>query len=674
MRLRYWLGLTFSLLLFFTAALIGWRGFSNSRDEIHHFTREEFAQDNAFTAHHVLDFLDDPARRLLDEYTLRATRGMLPLTDLQALGLDLAERLRVHPTLAWISYSDAATGRFVGVWRTREGDIVLNQNAPGPGHAREVVVHPDGTLTPYVRKEPASYDPREYPWYKNAAGATTTVWSDPYDFLEGVRGITASRAWRPGDGAPAAGVFTVDFFLRDLAVLLDGIATDSPGLVCAVLEPDGTPISASSDDHGPQLLSALGNWIKTNPQFKDNGGGNNHLVSLDIGGTEYLAALQHVKGGSGLKCIVASLQPRNLIYRGLERAEWQMIGIAAGALAVSMLLGAYMAYRISEPLRVLGDELTRVGKFHLADGTRMRSAVHEVNQLNDAAERMKTGLRSFLKYVPGDLVRQVLASGREAALGGEIRTLTVFFSDIENFTTYTERTPPDQLVHELAEYLEIVSGQLRRHEGEIDKFIGDGILAFFNAPADVAGHERQACLATLAALRELDARPRAQERAIFRTRVGLHTGDVLVGNIGTAERLAYTVLGDVVNVTSRLENLNKLYGTQVLASGEVRARAGAQFEWRHVDRACVAGRTAGLEIFELLGTKGDVDAGRLRERDAYEQALELYFAREFSEAAALFARSTTGKAAELLAARCQAFAANPPPADWGGVYAHDTKG
>src|SRR5580698_8092984 len=141
---------------------------------------------------------------------------------------------------------------------------------------------------------------------------------------------------------------------------------------------------------------------------------------------------------------------------------------------------------------------------------------------------MKTGLRSFLKFVPGDLVRQVLASGREAALGGEIRRLTVFFSDIEGFTTYTETTTPDKLVHELADYFEIVSSRVRQGGGEIDKFIGDGVLAFFNAPGEVPQHEQQACRATLAALKGLATWQREQNGPPFRTRVGLHTGDVLV--------------------------------------------------------------------------------------------------------------------------------------------------
>ncbi len=229
MRLRTLLALMFGLLLVFTAVSIGWRGYSSSRAEIRHFTQQEFAETNGFAKHQVLDFLDEPAGRLLIEYTRRARLGLLPLDDLRTLGLNLAERLRVNPTLAWISYSDAVTGRFVGVWRTSTKEIALNMNAPGTGHLTQIVVHQDGTTVPYHQAEPPDYDPRTRDWYKSAAASNTTVWTEPYVFFDGARGITASRAWRTSDGAPAAGVFTVDFFLEDLQGLLSGIAVKLPG-------------------------------------------------------------------------------------------------------------------------------------------------------------------------------------------------------------------------------------------------------------------------------------------------------------------------------------------------------------------------------------------------------------------------------------------------------------
>jgi adenylate cyclase len=678
MRLRTLLALMFSVLLAFTAALIGWRGYTNSRWEIRHFTQQEFAETNAFATHHVLDFLNDPADRLLSEYTLRASRGLLNLGDLRGLGLNLAERLRVNPTLAWISYSDAATGQFVGVWRTPANRIALNLNAPGPGHFHEVIVQPDGTTAPSPRTPPADYDPRTQDWYRNAAASSATAWSPPYDFFDnGTRGITASRAWRAGNNAPASGVFTVDFYLADLQGMLDVVAAPWNSLFCAILQPDGSILSTSQNPEAPDLSRALSDWVKQNPNFKDSTRDATHLVTLRVGATDYLAAFDRVSGSSGLKCIVASLQPRALVYRGLDRASRQMIEIATGALLIAVALGSLMAWRICAPLHHLERDLTRVGQFQLAEGDRTRSVVYEVNQLNDAASRMKTGLRSFLKFVPGDLVRQVLASGREAALGGEIRRLTIFFSDIEGFTAYSETTTPDKLVHELADYFEIVSSRLRQNGGEIDKFIGDGVLAFFNAPGEVPRHEEHACRATLAALQGLAARQREQGAPQFRTRVGLHTGDVLVGNMGTADRLAYTVLGDVVNVASRLEALNKVYGTQMIASGEVHDHAGAEFEWRHLDRASPAGRKGAMEIYELLGAKGEVDGERLRRRDAYEQALDRYFARAFAEARTLFAKlaseDAADKASALMTARCKELSTEPPPVNWDGVFAHPTK-
>src|SRR5919199_554154 len=143
---------------------------------------------------------------------------------------------------------------------------------------------------------------------------------------------------------------------------------------------------------------------------------------------------------------------------------------------------------------------------------------------------------------------------------------------------------------------------LEAHGGTIDKFMGDGILAIFNAPNDLPNHPALACRAALQAQEWLAAsqsRWRADGRPVFQARIGMHMGDVLVGNIGTAERFAYTVIGDPVNLASRLEVLNKIYGTRILASQEVRDAAGAGFEWRRLDRVAVAGRTGETIVNEL---------------------------------------------------------------------------
>ncbi|MGO9061915.1 MAG: adenylate/guanylate cyclase domain-containing protein [Candidatus Binataceae bacterium] len=664
-------------LLIVTAGFIGWLGYSSSYRAIEHFTEQEFALANGAATREVDNFLNDPANRLLDELSLRARRGMLSLRDDQAFGFDLAERLRVNRTLAWISYSDVKTGHFVGVWRTAENAIVLNISTPGQGEPREEIVAPDGKESPYERPRPKEYDPREYDWFKNAIAANTTVWSEPYTFVDGVQqGITASRAWRFSDSRAPVGVFTVDFFLKDLESLLDSLAQKIEGF-SVILEPNGKLISAADNPDAASLIAALGQWVRVHPHFKNiNGQTSSNLVPVGVGGISYLAALDHVDTPSGLKCIVAGIVPESVIFSRIDRALGQMGLFSLAGLVLAVLAGSFMAYRISEPLRALGNDFAKVGQFYLAPHEMPRSVLREVNQLSDAADRMKSGLRSFIKYVPDDLVRRLLSSGKEAVLGGEIRQLTIFFSDIEGFTSHSEQVPPDVLVHQLAIYFEILSRQLRQYSGTIDKFIGDGLLGFFNAPEKVLHHENLACRATLIGLQELALRKDAQTIQ-FRTRVGLHCGEVLVGNIGTPERFAYTVLGDAVNVASRLESLNKVYGTQVLASIDVREHAGNDFEWRHLDRVSVAGRTGSLDIYELMGLRNDVDQDRLHNRQLYEEALELYFARSFWDARRIFGQVAQycpgDKAALLMMKRCEHMLSLQVRPDWNGVYVYNFK-
>jgi adenylate cyclase len=222
---------------------------------------------------------------------------------------------------------------------------------------------------------------------------------------------------------------------------------------------------------------------------------------------------------------------------------------------------------------------------------------------------------------------------------------------------------------------------LHDYDGTIDKFMGDGILAFFNAPLTVEKHETSACHAALKAQERLAidrVRRGAEGRPEFHTRIGLGVGEVIVGNIGTPDRFAYTVIGDAVNLASRLEGLNKFYGTSIIASGELVESVEDYFEWRRLDRVSVAGRTGGTDVFELMGHKDSVDPDLLAKRDAYEVALEAYFAGDFTSAAKRFSelsRLVSNDDATVVMARRARKLARRPPADieWTGVYDHTKK-
>lgn len=184
-----------------TAAVAYWLSY----DSLTELKEDEFEITNRATANEIGRLLDDPAQRILSEFTHRAQIGMFPLSDPLPLGKELAERLRVRPHLAWISYSNATTGDFTGAWRDKDKSIVLNHSSPSVngGLPVEYVVGLDGKLTPYQPDKPrATYDPRKTHWFAESLKSDDTVWSAPYRFADGNFGITASRAWRSESSLP----------------------------------------------------------------------------------------------------------------------------------------------------------------------------------------------------------------------------------------------------------------------------------------------------------------------------------------------------------------------------------------------------------------------------------------------------------------------------------------
>lgn len=288
---------------------------------------------------------------------------------------------------------------------------------------------------------------------------------------------------------------------------------------------------------------------------------------------------------------------------------------------------------------------------------------------------MKTGLRSFQKYVPEELVRSLIESGEEAELGGSRKELTVFFSDIVGFTSISEQLTPDRLVALLAVYLEEMTGEILRSGGTVDKYIGDAIMAFWGAPRSHETPALSACRAALANQARLEAlRVRWEQEGLppLRARIGLHTGEAIVGNFGSPRRLDYTAIGDTVNVASRLEGLNRVYGTEILISKATRRAVGEMMITRPIDRVAVKGRKEGLLVYELLGEVGGPADSEAPLHDRYVEALNLYFEKDWKAAAEGFESAIgdgpNNSAAILMRERCKQLLVNPPSADWDGVF------
>jgi adenylate cyclase len=207
------------------------------------------------------------------------------------------------------------------------------------------------------------------------------------------------------------------------------------------------------------------------------------------------------------------------------------------------------------------------------------------------------------------------------------------------------------------------------HGGTIDKFIGDAVMAFWGAPTANVNHATDACAAALAAVRRL-----AAGGSGLRMRVGINTGMVLVGNIGSSDRLSYTVIGDPVNLASRLEAVNKRYGTEIILGEGTRDTAGEAIIVRRLDRIAVYGRTGGTIVYELLGLAGEPVPPWV---EPYEAGLDAYEARRWSDAIALFERAIAlrggDEPSDILIARCRELLASPPSADWQPVVALHSK-
>ena len=300
--------------------------------------------------------------------------------------------------------------------------------------------------------------------------------------------------------------------------------------------------------------------------------------------------------------------------------------------------------------------------------------MREVDHLGVAIEDMKVGLRSFRKYIPTELFRSFLSSGQEAVFGGARRTVTIFFSDVVNFTAIAEDQKAEELVDLLREYLNTVCKEIEATDGTVDKYIGDAVMAFWDAPATEQNHATAACMTALrcqSALDVLHKRWTAAGKPTFRTRIGLHTGEVIVGNFGSDARLNYTIIGDAVNLSNRLEALNKIYGTNILISESTYRHASGDLVARPLDYVAVKGRRLPVLIYELLGLKTDVIGSQETIIRLCNQGLECYRSRDWSRAITHFEEVLQHRPGDapalLLIQRCRSYQENPPGCDWDGV-------
>ena len=287
---------------------------------------------------------------------------------------------------------------------------------------------------------------------------------------------------------------------------------------------------------------------------------------------------------------------------------------------------------------------------------------------------------AFQRYVAEPVVEELLKDPGKLKLGGERKEITALFSDIGGFTSLTEKTRPEEVVDLLNEYLDRMTEQILYYKGTLDKYMGDGIMAFWGAPLPQEDHARNACYAALECRIELvRLNEKLRERGLpeLQARIGINSGDMIVGNVGSKKRFDYTILGDNVNLSSRLEGVNKFYGTEIIISENTYQLASGAFDVRELDVIRVKGKENPVRIYQLLGRCGEIGPDTKKAVERFHQGLRLYRERRWMHSLELF-RETLGllpgdMPSSLYVQRCLDYQDSPPGNDWDGSFTMETK-
>lgn len=327
-------------------------------------------------------------------------------------------------------------------------------------------------------------------------------------------------------------------------------------------------------------------------------------------------------------------------------------------------------------MKSITKEIDKIKNFELTNTPQIVSRIKEINSVAAALYSMKKGLRSFQKYIPATLVRDLIEAGEEARTGGVKKHLAIFFSDIRNFTSIAETSDPQKLAMRICDYFDVISTIITKQHGTIDKYIGDAVMAFWGAPLDVDHPCHKAATAALLCIKQitlLNQLLETENKPAFFTTIGIHFGETVVGNYGSTERLSYTAFGDSVNLASRLQGLNQYFGTKIIVSESVYQIIKDQFILRMIDCVAVKGKEEAINIYELISENNthidyDIDAYKI----AFSKGFSAYINKNWDEAVMHFKDCQSiykeDVVSSIFISRCEKCKITPLPENWNGVW------
>ncbi len=536
-------------------------------------------------------------------------------------------------------------------------------------------------------------DPTTYPTFTTPASKQYTgqdIWSDLHwaqideNLPENKRHVELSlQRTVTDDKGDFLGVLRVGLFSKQIAdigqfkvISHDSndphivFITDRSGHLITSLNATGTPIIIddnirfSSEDAPPQVKLSLQNPL-LNSITDETPVQATQFRYLD---ETYLVTYREIQGSQGW--ILGVVVPQSYYVGPLELIRDRLLFAAAIIIFLLSVSGYFVQRAFKRGQAKIIHETIKMHDFDFT-ASEPRSFFRDVYQILTSLEAAKTALRAMGKYVPIGLVKQLYQSQKEPTLGGEIQEVTMLFTDIQNFTSISEKLPVNKLADILGKYLKVMTYVIQNNrQGTIDKYIGDGIMALWNVPIPLPHHDQIACLAVLdcvSALQELFSSAEWKGLPRLETRFGLHKDQVIVGNFGAPDRLNFTVIGNGVNTASRLESLNKQYGTSIIVSETIFKSTKDVFTFRLLDLVAVKGKSEGIYVYELIGKKGEKpELNNILLK--YEEGFKAYQSRRFEEAISLLQGQLSDGPSKTLHTRCSLFLKNPPPDPWDGIY------
>jgi adenylate cyclase len=630
-----------------------------------------------------------PASTAVQMSSKLAELGAISCNDYNQTEMYTMGVLQSYPQITMFYIGDEQ-GNYVHAWRRPGGELESwIVKATGFPPMCSLVIR-DATLKVAGVEETrgVDYDPRERPWYVGAKTAGTNSWTDVYiSYSSRKPTITSSYpVFRP-DGK-LMGVWGMDIEVGEICNFLHEQKIGKSGIELIIDEKNDVVafpvVSSIIKEENGALRPVKVDELRLEPLTAAY---REHLITgktrsvIESGGKTYFASFTDFPKPFPMRWTIAVIVPEDDFTGGAKQELIVMLLISSVMLGVGVVLAVAISRGITHPVRLIAEATGRIRNFNLDEKIHIPSRMKEIQSMRDAIASMQQGLHAFRRYVPAELVRQLISTGEGAQLGGQKKELSVFFSDITGFTSIAELMTPEKLMLHLSEYFDELTKVLTLHGATVDKYIGDAVMAFWGAPISDENHAIRACEASLACqekISELNLKWMEEGRSAFFTRIGISTGETVVGNVGSVERMNYTVMGDNVNMASRLESVNKLYGTLIIVSRRTYEQASEKFLFRPLGRISVKGKREKQEIYELVGKKTeDRDSHAAEMCEEFARGLNAYLSQNWDEALDIFARISLkfpGDAPTLFyLSRCIQFQDSPPGEDWQGIEYQTTK-